>query len=70
MAANDAHHGGQANAGAGKAFRVMQPLERLEQLVGVGLVEAGAIAPEDLQLYQVVDTPEQAWAAIREFYRL
>jgi len=34
------------------------------------LVEAGAIAPEDLQLYQVVDTPEQAWSAIREFYHL
>ena len=34
------------------------------------LVEAGAIAPEDLQLYQVVDTPEEAWEVIRAFYRL
>ncbi|HRN75189.1 TIGR00730 family Rossman fold protein [Ottowia sp.] len=34
------------------------------------LVEAGAIAPEDLNLYTIADTPEQAWACIRDFYRL
>jgi len=34
------------------------------------LVEEGAIAPEDLALYEVVDTPEEAWEVIRAFYRL
>jgi len=34
------------------------------------LVEEGAIAPADLQLYRVVDTPAQAWDAIQSFYRL
>ncbi len=34
------------------------------------LVDAGAIAPEDLDLYTVVDTPDQAWGCIRDFYRL
>lgn len=34
------------------------------------LVEAGAIAPEDLALYTLVDTPDEAWACIRDFYRL
>ena len=34
------------------------------------LVDAGAIAPEDLDLYTLVDTPEQAWACIRDFYRM
>ncbi len=34
------------------------------------LVEEGAIAPEDLALYQVVDTPEEAWEVIRAFYKL
>ena len=34
------------------------------------LVDAGAIAPEDLDLYTLADTPEQAWACIRDFYRL
>ena len=28
------------------------------------------IAPEDLALYEVVDTPEEAWEVIRAFYRL
>ncbi|MDR0276163.1 MAG: TIGR00730 family Rossman fold protein [Burkholderiaceae bacterium] len=32
------------------------------------LVEEGAIAPEDLRLFTVVDEPEQAWGVIREFY--
>ena len=34
------------------------------------LVEEGAISPEDLRLFQYVDTPEAAWAAIRSFYNL
>ena len=34
------------------------------------LVEEGAIAPEDLDLYKVVDTPEEAWEVIRTFYGL
>ncbi len=34
------------------------------------LVDEGAIAPEDLALYQVVDTPEEAWEVIRAFYKL
>jgi uncharacterized protein (TIGR00730 family) len=34
------------------------------------LVEEGAIAPEDLDLYRLVDTPEEAWDVIRSFYRL
>ena len=34
------------------------------------LVDEGAIATEDLALYEVVDTPEEAWEVIRAFYRL
>jgi uncharacterized protein (TIGR00730 family) len=34
------------------------------------LVEEGAISPEDLDLMTYVDTPEDAWAAIRDFYEL
>ncbi len=34
------------------------------------LVEEGAISPEDLVLYRVVDTPAQAWDCIQRFYRL
>lgn len=34
------------------------------------LVEEGAIALEDLQLYHVVDQPEEAWGVIRQFYGL
>ncbi len=34
------------------------------------LVDEGAIAPEDLALYEVVDTPEEAWEVIRAFYKL
>lgn len=34
------------------------------------LAEEGAISPEDLDLIQVVDTPEEAWAIIRDFYSL
>jgi len=34
------------------------------------LVEEGAIAPEDLDLFQFVDDPQQAWDAIVSFYKL
>jgi uncharacterized protein (TIGR00730 family) len=34
------------------------------------LVEEGVIAPADLALFRLVDTPEQAWEAIQAFYRL
>ena len=34
------------------------------------LVEEGAIASEDLQLYQLVDEPAQAWRVIQQFYGL
>lgn len=34
------------------------------------LLEEGAISPEDLDLMTYVDTPEDAWAAIRDFYEL
>ncbi len=34
------------------------------------LVEEGAISPEDLALFEYVDTPEAAWGAIKDFYRL
>lgn len=34
------------------------------------LVEEGAISPDDLELFQYVDEPEQAWEGIRQFYNL
>ena len=34
------------------------------------LIEEGAISPEDLKLISYVDTPEEAWNVIREFYGL
>jgi uncharacterized protein (TIGR00730 family) len=34
------------------------------------LIEEGAISPEDLKLITYVDTPEDGWAVIREFYGL
>ena len=34
------------------------------------LVEEGAISPEDLQLFTVVDEPAHAWDLIRNFYKL
>jgi len=34
------------------------------------LIEEGAIAPEDLKLFQYVDTPQAAWDAIKDFYHL
>ena len=34
------------------------------------LVEEGVVSPQDLELFQYADTPDAAWAVIREFYRL
>jgi uncharacterized protein (TIGR00730 family) len=34
------------------------------------LVEEGVVSPQDLDLFKYADTPEAAWDAIREFYRL
>ena len=34
------------------------------------LVDEGAVSPEDLDLYQMVDSPTEAWALIRRFYGL
>jgi uncharacterized protein (TIGR00730 family) len=34
------------------------------------LLQEGAISPEDLNLVSYADTPDQAWAAIKSFYRL
>ena len=34
------------------------------------LIEEGTISEEDLQLFKYVDTPEDAWKAICEFYQL
>ena len=34
------------------------------------LVEEGAISPVDLSLFEYVDTPEDAWGAIKDFYQL
>jgi len=34
------------------------------------LIEAGAISPDDLELFTYVDTPEDAWNFIRTFYDL
>ena len=34
------------------------------------LVDEGAIALEDLDLYQMADSPEDAWDIIRRFYGL
>ncbi len=34
------------------------------------LLEEGTISREDLDLFQYVDSPEQAWDLIREFYQL
>ena len=34
------------------------------------LVEDGAIAPEDRELFSVVDEPARAWAVIRSFYSI
>ena len=34
------------------------------------LVDEGVVSPQDLELFQYADTPEDAWEAIRSFYRL
>jgi hypothetical protein len=34
------------------------------------LVDEGVISPDDLNLFTLVDTPEDAWEAIQSFYRL
>lgn len=34
------------------------------------LIEEGAISPDDLKLFQYVDTPQAAWDAIKDFYQL
>ena len=34
------------------------------------LVEEGTITEEDLKLFQYVDTPQDAWKAICDFYHL
>ena len=34
------------------------------------MIEEGAISPEDLDLFQYVDTPQDAWDAIKTFYEL
>jgi uncharacterized protein (TIGR00730 family) len=34
------------------------------------LVEEGAIAEEDLQLFHYTDDPHEAWELIRQFYQL
>ena len=34
------------------------------------LVDEGAISPEDLKLFSKVDTAEEAWAIVRQFYGL
>lgn len=34
------------------------------------LVDEGTISPEDLKLFSYVDTPEDAWEVIRQFYGL
>ena len=34
------------------------------------LVEEGVIAPEDVALFSLVDTPQAAWEAIQSFYQL
>jgi hypothetical protein len=34
------------------------------------LLEAGAISPEDLDLFRYVDEPQTAWQSIKDFYKL
>jgi uncharacterized protein (TIGR00730 family) len=34
------------------------------------LIEAGLIEPDDLKIVKIVETPAQAWSAIREWYEL
>ena len=34
------------------------------------LVSEGTISPDDIDLFTFVDTPEEAWQAIKDFYKL
>ena len=34
------------------------------------LVEEGAISPDDMDLIQYTDSPEEAWSIVRDFYKL
>jgi predicted Rossmann-fold nucleotide-binding protein len=34
------------------------------------LAEEGVISPEDVRLVEYVDTPQDAWDAIKRFYKL
>jgi predicted Rossmann-fold nucleotide-binding protein len=34
------------------------------------LVQEGTVSAEDLKLFRYVDTPEEAWQAICDFYQL
>jgi uncharacterized protein (TIGR00730 family) len=34
------------------------------------LAEEGVISPEDVRLVEYVDTPQDAWTAIKRFYKL
>ena len=34
------------------------------------LIEEGMISPQDVDLFHFVDTPEAAWAIIKDFYSL
>ncbi|MCX7257648.1 MAG: TIGR00730 family Rossman fold protein [Polaromonas sp.] len=34
------------------------------------MIEEGAISPDDLKLFQYVDEPQDAWSAIKAFYKL
>ncbi len=50
---------------------VLYGSEHWRQLLNLQmLVDVGAISPEDLDLYQVVDTPTAAWEVVRRFYGL
>ena len=47
VAVNDALHRGEANAGAGKICRRVQPLEGAKELAGVSHVEARAVVADE-----------------------
>src|SRR2546428_9281155 len=47
VAVDDAAHGRQPDANAGKFALAVKPLERAEQLVGVDHVEANAVVPDE-----------------------
>lgn len=34
------------------------------------LIEEGLISPKDVELFRIVDTPEAAWEAIQDYYKL